>query len=218
MSSTTQEQLLRFFREAAGTSGALSADAAPNAALGPASGAADGQDYASTPVGTSTKEGDASEAHDTGGTGSTIESAIATFLEGGLGIVPLVSGLLGLFGGGSPAPPQIEKYQKPSSIDFVSAVTPSGLVAADYDQLGMPRLADTALPASTAPGSSGASSPSIGGAVSGAGQSETATPQMTLNIQAMDAQSILDRSGDIARAVRSAMLNMSAINDVISDL
>jgi hypothetical protein len=41
---------------------------------------------------------------------------------------------------------------------------------------------------------------------------------MTLNIQAMDAQSILDRSSDIAQAVRSAMLNMSSINDVISDL
>jgi hypothetical protein len=49
-------------------------------------------------------------------------------------------------------------------------------------------------------------------------QGGATTPQMTLNIQAMDAQSIMDRSGDIAQAVRSAMLNMNSINDVISDM
>jgi len=231
MSSTTQEQLLRFFREAAGTnvsetpashvaesSGSPLAEAAAGAALGPASDAGDGQGYAATPVGTSIEGGADSAASSTGGTGGTIESALTTFLEGGLGIVPLVSGLMGLFDGGSSAPPQIEKYQKPSSIDFVSADTPNGLEAADYDQLGMPRLADTALPVSTAASSSSARGPSTGGTASSAGPSATAMPQMTLNIQAMDAQSILDRSGDIAQAVRSAMLNMSSINDVISDL
>jgi hypothetical protein len=123
-----------------------------------------------------------------------------------------------LFGGGNSAPPQLEKYQQPSSIDFVSADTPNGLAAADYDQLGMPRLADAALPTPTAASSSGASGSSAAANASSAGQSGTAAPQVTVNIQAMDAQSILDRSGDIARAVRSAMLNMSTINDVISDL
>jgi len=231
MSSTTQEQLLRFFREAGGTdvsetpaanqvaesSNGPLAEAAAGAVLGPASDAADGQGYAATPVGTSS-EGGAESAQSTGGTGSTIESALTTFLEGGLGIVPLVSGLIGLFDEGSSAPPQLEKYQKPSSIDFVSADTPNGLAAADYDQLGMPRLADTAVPTSTAASSSAASGSSTGGTASSAGPSATVTPQMTLNIQAMDAQSILDRSSDIAQAVRSAMLNMSSINDVISDL
>ncbi|MGA2275595.1 MAG: hypothetical protein ABSH00_18745 [Bryobacteraceae bacterium] len=184
---------------------------------GPLAEAAAGTGYAATPVGTST-EGGAESAPSTGGTGGTVESALTTFLEGGLGIVPLVSGLMGLFGGGSSAPPQLEKYQKPSSIDFVSADTPNGLAAADYDQLGMPRLADTAVPTSTAASSAGASGSSTGGTGGSAAQSARATPQMTLNIQAMDAQSILDRSGDIAQAVRSAMLNMSSINDVISDL
>ena len=241
MSSTTQEQLLSFFREAAGTGqsenpsatqsaesgGGDSAETASGAAAGAASAAGDGQSYSSTPVGTSAKGG-VESAKDTGGTGGTIESGLMTLLEGGLGIVPLVSGLMGLFGGGSSAPPQLEKYQKASSIDFVSADTPNGLAAADYDQLGMPRLADTPAPTSTAAtdlvastsaaSNFGASGVSIAGAVSGAGQSGTATPQMTLNIQAMDAQSIMDRSGDIAQAVRNAMLNMSSINDVISDL
>jgi hypothetical protein len=231
MSSTTQEQLLRFFAEASGTdvsrmpvtnqvaesNGGPLADDTSGAALGSMNDDGGGQGYAATPVGTSS-EGGAESAQSTSGTGSTIESALTTFLEGGLGIVPLVSGLMGLFGGGSSAQPQLEKYQQPSSIDFVSADTPNGLAAADYDQLGMPRLADTALPAPTAASSSETSGSSAGVNGSNAGQSATATPQMTLNIQAMDAQSILDRSGDIAQAVRSAMLNMSAINDVISDL
>jgi hypothetical protein len=232
MSTTTQEQLLRFFAEAAGTdiSGSSAAkqidgvtesplaDAASSPAPGPISDGPDGQGYEATPVGTSTKGGADSAAQSTGGTGSTIESALTTFLEGGLGIVPLVSSLLGLFGGGSSAPLQLEKYQQPSAIDFMSADTPNGLVAADYDQLGMPRLADTALPTSTAAGSFGASGSSAAGNGNSAGQSGTPMPQVTVNIQAMDAQSILDRSGDIAQAVRSAMLNMSTINDVISDL
>jgi hypothetical protein len=34
----------------------------------------------------------------------------------------------------------------------------------------------------------------------------------------MDARSFLDRSGDIAAAVREAMLNSNSINDVVSEL
>jgi ribosomal protein L30/L7E len=34
----------------------------------------------------------------------------------------------------------------------------------------------------------------------------------------MDARSFLDRSADIAAAVRYAMLNLNSINDVVSDL
>ncbi len=34
----------------------------------------------------------------------------------------------------------------------------------------------------------------------------------------MDSQSFLDRSSDIAAAVRNAMLNLSPINDVVNDL
>ena len=232
MSSTTQEQLLKFFREAAGTdvseipaerqvaeptSGPL-VDAASSATLGQATGVADGQTYAATPVGTNTKGGAASAAQGTSGMGSSIESVLTTFLEGGLGIIPLVGSLFGLFGEGGAAPPQIEKYQQPSSIDFVSADTPNGLAAADYDQLGMPRLADAVLPTSMATSFSGASGLSKAGSESGALPSGTTTQQVTVNIQAMDAQSILDRRGDIAQAVRSAMLNMNTINDVISDL
>jgi len=208
MSSTTHEQLLRFFAEAAGT-----ASGSP----GPAGATANDQSYAATPVGTSSEGGAESGASGSGGTGSTIESALTTFLEGGLGVVPLVTGLMGLFDGGSAAPPQLEKYEKPSAIDFVSAETQGGLVGADYDQLGMPRMADTVL-AAPAVGSSSGGGNSPAPESGGRGQNGTLTPQVTVSVQAIDAQSILDRSSDIAQAVRSAMLNMSSINDVISDL
>jgi len=76
----------------------------------------------------------------------------------------------------------------------------------DYDQTGMPRLTDPA----DAGGSAGASS---GGPASGGG-----AQQITVNVQAMDAQSFLDNSSQIAQAVRSAMLSMNSINDVVNEL
>jgi hypothetical protein len=39
-----------------------------------------------------------------------------------------------------------------------------------------------------------------------------------VNVSAMDSQSFMDRSDDIASAVRAAMLNMHPINDVVADL
>ena len=43
-------------------------------------------------------------------------------------------------------------------------------------------------------------------------------PQVTVNVSAMDSRSFLDRSEDIARAMRDAMLHMHPINDLISEL
>ena len=51
----------------------------------------------------------------------------------------------------------------------------------------------------------------------GSGESGTAQ-QITVQVQAMDSQSFLDHSDDIAQAVRQAMLNMNSINDVITNL
>lgn len=45
-----------------------------------------------------------------------------------------------------------------------------------------------------------------------------APTQVTVQVNAMDSQSIMDRSSDIANAVREAMLNLHPINDVISNL
>lgn len=44
------------------------------------------------------------------------------------------------------------------------------------------------------------------------------TTQITVNVSAMDSQSFMDRSSDIANAVREAMLNTHPINEVIAGL
>jgi hypothetical protein len=140
--------------------------------------------------------------NNSGGGGAS--SIVSTVLESALGVVPLVSGLLGLFGGGdSSTPPPLLKYSLPPSIAFDAADTSAGLTQADYDQSGAPR-SYTAQPA---------------GGTSQATQATTgSTPQITVNVQAMDARSFLDRSSDIAAAVRDAMLNLNSINDVVNDL
>ena len=47
---------------------------------------------------------------------------------------------------------------------------------------------------------------------------EALPTQVTVNVSAMDSQSFMDRSGDIASAVREAMLNLHPINDVVANL
>jgi hypothetical protein len=181
----------------------------------------------------------------TGTTGTTSRSSSTSsasdgtseamlILESGFGLAPLIGGLLGLFGGGgSTTPPPLVKYAMPSALNIQAAASGQGLSNADYDQTGMPRAYD------------GTGSPSVDNAVSGpgGGQAETvpagyqadaaldsaptsgatgnrapSPAQITVNVQAMDARSFLDRSADIAAAVRDAMLNLNTINDVVTDL
>ena len=71
---------------------------------------------------------------------ATAGSIATTVFESGLGLVPLVGELLGLFGGGDAAPAPLEKYAMPDPIDFEGVDTGSGMSAADFDQMGMPRL------------------------------------------------------------------------------
>jgi hypothetical protein len=55
-------------------------------------------------------------------------------------------------------------------------------------------------------------------AASATGGSQAAAPQVTVNVNAMDSQSFMDHSTDIANAVREAMLNMHPINGVVASL
>ena len=132
-----------------------------------------------------------------GGSGSTLSaigSVASSFLGGG--IVPLISGLIDLFsGGGSDAPPALTRYAPPASLNFAAANGPldssvSGLKGVSYDQSGQPRATG----------------------------SNSAPQTITIQVQAMDSQSFLDHSQDIASAVREAMLNMHPLNDVIGDM
>jgi hypothetical protein len=153
-------------------------------------------------------------AGNSSGGGSIAASIASTVLKSGFGLVPLISGLLGLFGGGgTPAPAPLLKYVLPAPIPFQTAETEAGVGSADYDQMGMPRMYGAGAASGTAPASPASLASSSGGDASG-----RPAPQITVNVQAMDARSFLDHSNEIARAVRDAMLNLNAINDVVNDL
>ncbi len=144
------------------------------------------------------------------GIGNTVLSIASKVFGSGLGLVPLIGGLLDLFGGGPESPPPLVKYVMPERQFFTGGVAGGGFVQADYDQAGMPRLysfeGGGAAPGTVPPGNPGAAG------------APASVPQINVNVQAMDAQSFLDHSYEIAKAVRSAMLNLSPINDVVNDL
>ncbi len=114
----------------------------------------------------------------------------------GLGMAPLISGLVRLFAGGqeeTPAP--LVAYTPPSPVEIYGQVSRSATgesYAWEYEGRGGGQVVQ---PASAAPAT-----------------------QITVQVQAMDSRSFLDHSDEIARAVREAMLNSHALNDVVSEL
>ncbi len=126
-------------------------------------------------------------------------TTLASVLGSGLGLAPAVKALLGLFTGSSDeAPPALPKYIAPPPLRFEAGNVPGGFTSIGYGQGGNPRL-------------TGGPSGSNGGPAS-------YSPQVTIQVQAMDSRSFMDHSDDIARAVREAMLNMHPMNDVVNDL
>jgi len=138
---------------------------------------------------------------------ATGETVVSKVLQSGLGMLPLVNGILSLFRGGATPPPEpLVKYAMPARLDIVAAATSGGITSADFDQSGLPRAYGKA--------------PSRPGEpiLTSSGSVAAQPAQITVNVQAMDARSFLDRSTDIAAAVREAMLHTNSINDVISEL
>ena len=121
--------------------------------------------------------------------GDVAKSAATSFL-GGFGLSPIVSGLFKLFGGGGGG-----SAAEPAAL--VRYVTPASMqVSAGLTGNG--QLTEAGY---------------------GAGDRVRAlAPNVTVQVQAMDTQSFLDRSDDIARAVRQAMLESHAINGVVAEL
>lgn len=140
---------------------------------------------------------DSTAVHTGTSIGSSLGGGVAGLLGGGLGLLsPIVSGIMSLFGlgGTKSAPAPLPFYTPPPSVqvsDTLRSATPN------------------AAPAAGAAPSAGSGN--------GAGVS-SAAPQVTVNVSAMDSQSFMDRSGDIANAVREAMLNLHPINDVVANL
>ena len=139
------------------------------------------------------------QGNTTAHSGQSVAGAIgstASHVGGGLGFLsPVVSGLLSLFGVGSSnsAASPLPLYTPPPSVQISDALR-------------------TAAPAIASVGGSS------GGRNSAAASSASAAPQITVNVSAMDSQSFMDRSSDIASAVREAMLNLHPINDVVASL
>jgi hypothetical protein len=131
---------------------------------------------------------------------SALSSAggVASSVLGGFGLLsPLISGIESLFGGSS-TPAALPFYVPPPPVAInatLNSTTPNAV-------------------SSQAAPSAGSSQAAPGAAVS----QPAAAPQITVNVSAMDSQSFMDRSNDIANAVREAMLNMHPINGVVASL
>jgi hypothetical protein len=128
-----------------------------------------------------------------GSTAASNIGNIASGLLGGLSLSPILSGLLSLFGGGSKSTAApATTFKLPPPVQSQAGLTGGSngqVVPVDYGQNGQPR-AQAAAPA----------------------------PQVNIQVNAMDSQSFLDHSDEIARAVREAILNSHSLNDAISDL
>jgi len=199
MADARQDELYRKFQEVAGQQAYENADT--KAML--ADLIAQFQQVGNPLPGTATTAQTPGSKTTTDASGNTGGSVASTILKSGFGLAPLVAGLVGLFkgGGNTEAPPPLVKYAMPGSVQFQAAESNSRITTLDYDQMGLARSYTPSRAAETQEA-----------AQSRAGQ------QITVNIQAMDARSFLDRSNDIALAVRDAMLNLNSINDVVNEL
>jgi hypothetical protein len=192
MPSTSQQTLLTAFNQAAGgPAGGQSATSQQGLidALGQAAQVIDSQTQATSANTDALAQNSQAKSSSTGGSVSDVLNTASQFMGGGLSLMPLVSLFSSLFGGGQSQPAPLVPFSLPPSLNLESTTNNQDVV---WGENGLPRSA----------GSSG----------SNAGQ------QITVQVQAMDSQSFLDHSDDIAQAVRQAMLNMNSINDVVTSL
>ncbi|HEV8147031.1 MAG TPA: hypothetical protein VGP79_11645 [Bryobacteraceae bacterium] len=122
---------------------------------------------------------------------ATIGKSLQTVFGSGLGLSPLISGIASLFGGGGEASElaPVVKFALPTSVQAQAGIVESSPTAAFGVDYGQGGIA----------------------------RAVTQGPQITVQVQALDSQSFLDRSQDIALAVRRAMLESSVLSDVIRE-
>jgi hypothetical protein len=221
MSSTSQQTILSAFNNAAGSqgSGGGSAGSAGSQATSTDQGLTDALTQATQVINAQTEATSANtdalgietQTKSSGSSGSSAASdavsTVSSVLGGGLSLLPLISIFTSLFGGQAQQPAPLVPYSMPPALNLQTTTNDQDVT---YGENGLPKTGSQPSSnqpaanqqASTQPASSGASS----------------TQQITVQVQAMDSQSFLDHSDDIAQAVRQAMLNMSSLNDVVNDL
>jgi hypothetical protein len=129
-----------------------------------------------------------------------VKSAVSS-MGGGLGVLsagpaflPLISGIAKLFGAGkTETPPALATYTRPAALQVEAGIAGDNAGGGiSYDANGIPRLDEQRAPAPA--------------------------PQININVQAIDSRSFLDHSEEIARAVRTAMLESHMLSDVVNEL
>jgi|SRR5271165_1158891 len=122
---------------------------------------------------------------------SQVGSAAESLFGGTLSLSPILSGILSLFGGGgSASTTQMTPFLLPSPVQYQAGLTSSGGVSpVSHGEGGQPRA-----------------------------QGASSATQITVQVSAMDSQSFLDHSDEIANAVKTALLNSNSLSDVIADL
>jgi hypothetical protein len=218
VSSTSQQTILRAFNNAASNQGGTSSASVAEVPLSPADQRfTDALTQAAQVINAQTEATAANtEALGTatqtksGGLSSVASDAVSTasqVLGGGLSLLPLVSIFTSLFGGGQaqqPAP--LVPYSLPPALNLQTTTNNQEVT---FGETGQPKSANQPRNQSAAN-----QQPVNQPATNGIGSNQ----QITVQVQAMDSQSFLDHSSDIAQAVRQAMLNMSSLNDVVRDL
>ena len=194
MANTSQQTLLTAFNQASGSPASGQSSTANQGlidALGQATQVVDSLTQATATNTDALAQNSQAKSSSSGGAASDALSTASQFLGGGGSLMPLVSLFSGLFGGGqSQQPASLVPFSLPPSLNMESTTNNQDVV---WGENGLPRSA-----------------------ASGGGASAAA--QITVQVQAMDSQSFLDHSDDIAQAVRQAMLNMNSINDVVANL
>jgi hypothetical protein len=194
MPNTAQQTLLTAFNQASGSSASGQSSTANQGlidALGQTAQVVDALTQATASNTDALAQNSQTKSSGGSGAASDALSAAGQLLGGGFSLMPLVSLFSSLFGGGqSQQPAPLVPFSLPPSLNLESTNDNQDVV---WGENGQPRSA-----------------------ASGGGSN--AGTQITVQVQAMDSQSFLDHSDDIAQAVRQAMLNMNSINDVVTNL
>lgn len=199
MSSNAQETILAAFNQASGPASGSStegqspgllptADQGLTDALTQTTHVIDAQTQATSANTDALAQNSQTRSGGSGDVASVVNTA-SQFLGGGLSLMPLASLFTSLFGGGSQQPAPLTPFSLPPSLSLESTTDDQDV---SWGANGLPRAAGGSTP--------------------------NAAQQITVQVQAIDSQSFLDHSDDIAQAVRQAMLNMNSINDLVTSL